>query len=323
MRQLLFYQNIVALDKVRHQSLELVDKFNLDFAKSINFIPILHTELTKVAQELPIVFLKSGDTEFALAAVVGLRDKENLQIKDGNWVGRYIPAFIRRYPFITLSQPDNPAQFFIAIDEEANCLIDSKNKKKAGQGSEPLFEGEAPSKKIQQVLPFLQKYHLEHRNTIHFCKQLSDLQLLSSSNLKIQSKSGQTYQVNGVWIIEEANLKKLSPDVLHQLLSDGVLSKIIEHQFSLNHFTGLTEKGNELHSHSNIAKSLKLKGVDKKIPTELVSSSSRASVAKKNVKSKVVRKSAKVLVEAKKTPIKKTKIAAKTPAKSSAKKTSR
>lgn len=318
MRQLLFYQNIVALDKTKHQSLELVDEFNLDFASSINFIPILHSELTQVAQELPIVFLKSGDTEFALAAVVGLRDKENLQIKDGRWVGRYIPAFIRRYPFITLSQPDNPAQFFIAIDADANCLIDRKNKKKAGQESEPLFEGGAPSKKIQQVLPFLQKYHLEHRNTIQFCQQLSDLQLLSSSNLKIQSKSGQTYQVNGIWIIEEANLKKLLPEVLHQLLSDGVLSKIIEHQFSLNHFTSLTEKVSELHSYSNIAKSPKLKGVAKKIPAKLVSSSSRPSVAKKNVKSKVVSKSAKVLVESKKTNI-----AAKTPAKSGAKKSSR
>lgn len=323
MRQLLFYQNIVALDKVKHQSLELVDKFNLDFAKSINFIPILHTELTQVAQELPIVFLKSGDTEFALAAVVGLRDKENLQIKDGHWVGRYIPAFIRRYPFITLSQPDNPAQFFIAIDEEANCLIDSKNKKTAGQGSEPLFEDEAPSKKIQQVLPFLQKYHLEHRNTIQFCQQLSSLQLLSSSNLKIQSKLGLTYQVNGVWIIEEANLKKLLPEVLHQLLSDGVLKKIIEHQFSLNHFTSLTEKVSALHPHSNVEKSPKSKSIEKKSSTKLASSSSRASVATKNVKSKVVSKSAKVLVGAKKTPKKQTKIAVKTPTRSSAKKSSR
>jgi hypothetical protein len=47
MRQLLFYQNIVALDKVRHQSLELVDKFNLDIdnvdqkkIRKVNNMPI-------------------------------------------------------------------------------------------------------------------------------------------------------------------------------------------------------------------------------------------------------------------------------------------
>ena len=322
MRQLLFYQNIVTLDKVKHQSIELLDVFNLDFANGINFVPILHTELSQVAQELPVVFLKTGITEFTLAAVVGLRDKENLQIKDGRWAGRYIPAFIRRYPFITLSQPDNPAQFFIAIDESAYCLISGQNKKKTSQSSVPLFEGEAPGKKIQEVLPFLQKYHLEHRNTMNFCQQLADLQLLTSSNLKIQSKAGQTYQVNGVWIIEEASLKKLSPETLHRLLSEDSLSKIIQQQFSLNHFTSLTEKVSALHSHSNVAKSQKSKSVDKKLPTKLASNSSRVPVAAKNVKSKAVSKSSKVPVSAK-VPKKQAKSVKKTPTKSSAKKSSR
>ena len=322
MRQLLFYQNIVTLDKVKHQSIELLDVFNLDFANGINFVPILHTELSQVAQELPVVFLKTGNTEFTLAAVVGLRDKENLQIKDGRWAGRYIPAFIRRYPFITLSQPDNPAQFFIAIDESAHCLISGHNRKKTSQSSEPLFEGEAPGKKIQQVLPFLQKYHLEHRNTMNFCQQLADLQLLTSSNLKIQSKAGQTYQVNGVWIIEETSLKKLSPETLHRLLSEDSLSKIIQQQFSLNHFTELTEKVSALHAQHQLTRPLKANGAEKKVSSKSTSNSSRAIVAAKDIKAKAVSKSSKVPVSAK-VPKKQAKSATKTPAKSSAKKSSR
>ncbi len=42
------------------------------------------------------------------AVLLGIRDQENLYVDDnGAWNAKYIPAFVRRYPFVFSSQDKN------------------------------------------------------------------------------------------------------------------------------------------------------------------------------------------------------------------------
>ena len=50
--------------------------------------------------------------------------------------GAYVPAYVRRYPFILLENPEQK-QFTLCIDEAAARLGDADG--------EPLFQGDAPA----------------------------------------------------------------------------------------------------------------------------------------------------------------------------------
>jgi len=235
MNQLLFYQNIVALDRKKHQDLHLTTPISLEFAEHSNFIPILLSELSEVAQELPVLFVPIGENEFALAAITGVQKESNLLIREGSWLGRYVPAFLRRYPFITLGNPSDTSQFTIAIDDQAKCL---QGASLAGLPTQkhPLFEKDKPGKKLQELIPFLQKFHLDNQLTYAFCKRLQDLNLLVKSDLGVQDKQGKKYQVNGGWLIDEVALKALDSKLIQEFFVSDHLQKIYQIQFSIKNF---------------------------------------------------------------------------------------
>jgi hypothetical protein len=64
------------------------------------------------------------------AALLGLREAENLFVdRDGKWDARYVPAFVRRYPFVPGKGPQG--ELLVCIDEASSCFD-------AGEG-EALF----------------------------------------------------------------------------------------------------------------------------------------------------------------------------------------
>ena len=233
--QLLFYQDIVALDRKKHQALTLSTPISLDFAASSNFIPVLLTELSEVAQELPVLFIPLANNEFALAAITGVEKNSNLLIQNGAWRGRYVPAFLRRYPFITLNSPGDQGQFTIAVDAAAPCLNQKAAKGASGE-QHAIFEGEGLGKKLQDLIPFLQKFHVDNQNTYAFCKRLHELDLLTESELAVMDKAGKKYQIQGAWFINEAALKSLDPALIQEFFANGWLQKIYQIQFSIKNF---------------------------------------------------------------------------------------
>jgi len=241
MNQLLFYQNIIALDRKKHKDLKLTTPISLEFAARTNFIPILLTELSEVAQELPVLFVPIGDNEFALAAITGVEKESNVLIEQGAWLGRYVPAFLRRYPFITLGNSGDAGQFTIAIDEKANCLAGHSLTGLPAQ-QHALFENDKPGKRLQELIPFLQKFHIDNQLTHGFCQRLQGVNLLPKSDLGVQDKQGKKYQVNGGWIIDEVALKALDPKLIQEFFANDWLHKIYQIGFSIKNFPLMVDR---------------------------------------------------------------------------------
>src|SRR5919206_2398311 len=131
----LFYTAPQRLDSRRHAGKRLAQATKFDFAKATNSIPLNGIEFLLAVKNYPIVFTA---TDPALpVAVVGLRDRENLYVRaDGSWEsGAYIPAYVRRYPFIFLEDRER-GQFVLCIDENSENLSDSEG--------ELLFDGDQP-----------------------------------------------------------------------------------------------------------------------------------------------------------------------------------
>ena len=118
MATLLFYQKPVQLNSEQHRATRLGTLGgNFNFSKDTNSIPLAAVEFFDTAREYPIAFTgREGGALFPIA-LIGIRQNENLFVTpEGKWEGRYIPAFVRRYPFV-LAEKQDAADFNVYLDE--------------------------------------------------------------------------------------------------------------------------------------------------------------------------------------------------------------
>ena len=98
--QLLFYQDAKPVTSDRHRDVAIKTGHSYAFARNVNSVPVTAVEFAQAAAEYPIVFAGT-DQSIMPAVILGVKQTENLYVDDvGNWSGKYVPAFVRRYPFV-------------------------------------------------------------------------------------------------------------------------------------------------------------------------------------------------------------------------------
>jgi len=115
---LLFYQRPVPLNADVHRNARLgPSDGNFTFCAKTNSIPLAAVEFFDAAREYPVAFTGTPGGQFFPIALVGVRQNENLFVgADGRWQGRYVPAFVRRYPFV-LAEKQSAEDFNVYLDE--------------------------------------------------------------------------------------------------------------------------------------------------------------------------------------------------------------
>src|SRR5690606_23806240 len=108
-----FFKNVVPLNRDRHRRLKLRMDGRATFAAGTHFVPLAAVELYEAARDYPIVF--TGSEDASPVAILGLRAGENLFIDaNGRWAnGTYVPAFVRRYPFILSRGGQAPTDYTV------------------------------------------------------------------------------------------------------------------------------------------------------------------------------------------------------------------
>lgn len=232
MKTMLMYQKLTPVNRDQHRSLRVkASGQHLAFARETNSLLMAVTELPLAALDLPCVFVASGD-QHTMVSVVGLRDKENLYIDaEGRWDPHsYLPAFIRRYPFVLAEQPGSD-QLTVCVDE----AFDGLN----SDDGEALFTAEGKDTPyLQQLQKFLLDFHNDMQRTTQFAKRLNELGLLVERN--IDFKLGEQHlNLNGFKVVDEDKLRQLAPEVVQELFTSGALGWIHAHLLSLNNVSKL------------------------------------------------------------------------------------
>ena len=111
MKQMLVYERPMAINRERHRTVCIRrGDGTYPFARSLNSVPLLGSEFAVAARDFPIVFAGADTGHPMPAALLGLARDENLFVDaDGRWAdGVYVPAFLRRYPFVIAEKADRP-----------------------------------------------------------------------------------------------------------------------------------------------------------------------------------------------------------------------
>ncbi|WP_270939223.1 SapC family protein [Falsiroseomonas oryzae] len=233
--QQLFYRSVVPVSAQRHGNWSVKSGDSFAFAAGVNSVPLTAVEFDPASAEYPVVFAASGDSVFP-AAILGARPNENLYVDGaGKWLGRYVPAFVRRYPFV-FSQDEAGTTFTLNIDESfAGCNQD-------GRG-ERLFDADGQQTQyLQGVLAFLQDYQARIRRTRAYCDRLKELNLLQPMQAQFTLASGEQRSIAGFMAVDRQKLKALPADVLADMMSKDELECTFLHLASLRHFRDMLDR---------------------------------------------------------------------------------
>ena len=213
----MFYASPRPLDRARDGKMKLSRPTSFKFAAKTNAIPLLIDEFSMAAAFYPIVF---ADGPIPVpAAVVGLKNDNNLFVRaDGAWIpGTYLPAYVRRYPFILMDDPSNK-QFVLCIDEKSELLKE--------EGEFALFDGDQPSAFTKSAMDFCAALRQQGDATDAFVKALKEHELLVSNNAEISAPDGTKFQLSGFLIIDPKKFDALPDSVVLQWRKKGWLGLI-------------------------------------------------------------------------------------------------
>ena len=231
----LFYQKPIALDKEVHRKLRIKrNTSDMSFATNTNSVLLAAVEFIPACRDYPIVFARVADGKSVPVALLGIRKDENLFIVDRIWdATTYVPAFVRRYPFVPAeTSPDN---LTICIDEAFAGFSPDEG--------EPLFEANGdPAPFLKEAIALVQDYNAECKRTDAFMKRIGDLDLLKEMNVRIDLKGGENFQVAGVWMVDEVKLAALDQASIAQLHAAGDLPLIYAHLFSQTNLGRLVDR---------------------------------------------------------------------------------
>lgn len=226
MTEPLFYKKLVALNKDQHRR-HFLNLDNLDFAAHAHSVLLSGSEFGEACKEYPIVFAKGADNNFVPVALLGFRQDENLYIDvKGKWNARYIPAYVRRYPFIF--SETSPGQLVLCMDEACVGL-------NVTGGGNPLFDEQgAASPFLNGVIQLMQNYQADYLRTQAFVANLQKLDLLKESSARIALNAGGEFSLNGLWLVDDAKLAALDDAKLLELARSGELGWIYAHLISMS-----------------------------------------------------------------------------------------
>lgn len=228
--QMLIYETVVPVSNGRHGKCSIEASKTYAFARHVNSVPLMAVEFPQAAPEYAIVFAANGD-EIVPVVILGARKDENLYVQDdAAWASNYIPAFVRRYPFV-FSTSDDGKTFTLCVDEAFPGL------NYQGKGQALFTDDGKHTPYVDNVLKFLQEYRAQFVRTQAFCRKLKALDLLEPMQAQFSMNSGEKMSLGGFLAVDRKKLKALPGETLAELARTDELELIYLHLQSMRNFT--------------------------------------------------------------------------------------
>lgn len=219
----------VVLNNELHKDLRVLGQFSLESVNDRHIAPLMLQEFAAAAAFYPIFFLQVNE-EFAPVAVFGLKEGQNLFIKDQKWEGQYVPAGIRAYPF-SLAQA-NDDQLLLCVNDQADNISRT-------EGQALFNEDNTPTEFFDGVNKFFRDYIDANAVSRNIMAQLKEMGLLKADGLQYRDLAGKEHRLNGFFVIDREKFEALSDEQFLSLRKFGVLQAIYAHFSSLDRIGSL------------------------------------------------------------------------------------
>jgi len=223
------FKQLTPLDSASHSSLHINPDQPFTFASELMAAPVMSGEAELVAREYALVFPTKPGLPLA---ILGIEDDRNAYVSaQGVWQARYVPAHVRRYPFMLgtgaqQAESIEGSNFTVMVDLDAPHF-------KFGTGK-PLF---TPDGRPEPALVNAQKLLIAIQNdserTLKLVQQLEDAQLLVQQPVIARPSSQPSVSLDGLRVVDRERLDSLEVNILHSLQASGALGLVYAHMLSL------------------------------------------------------------------------------------------
>ncbi len=229
----MMYGAVEPLDIEKHRDLRIMPQGDYLFAIETHLLPLAVVEFTAASRHYPIVF--SHDDVPGPVAMLGVTRRHNLFVEeDGSWAdGCYVPAFVRRYPFILL-RPE--------AGEEVQLCLDRESDRINFDHGDPLYDGEDPSAFQKQVRSFNTTYAREQARTRQFALACMEHDLFVERTVEYPLPEDRKLQMSGFLVIDTERFQRLPDDVVLNWWRKGYMPMAYAHIFSLGNFGRLIHR---------------------------------------------------------------------------------
>lgn len=230
------YKDLEILNKENHKNHSVREVKDFSYAKNLTSAPITVIEFFEACKNYPILFAKDKNDNWFASVMLGFKENENIFVDDkGTWDKlHYVPAFVRRYPFIFVEQ--NEEQLLLGVEKEFLSL-DKKDE------SRKFFDDKNENTEfLNNVLNFLNQYQNDSIATKEFIKQLDEWELLEEKVATIINEKKEQFNINGFYIVNEEKLKHLSKKKKEEICDKNATALITAHLISLSNIQKLGVK---------------------------------------------------------------------------------
>jgi len=226
----MFFNDLVPLNSQNHKGWKSKQFPDVSFLAKQHAIPVTVDELIDAQRHFPIVF-SAGDNPVPLA-LMGLNEGVNTFVDDKGVITQdvYLPAYVRRYPFMLAKLQADTDELSLCFDPSAGVIGDHD------EGNELFDEKSEPTEYTKGVLDFCQKFEESGARTKAFMEELKKHELLIDGEIAItlNQDPDKPFVYRGFKMVDENKLKDLKGEALESLASSGMLMLVHAHLFSLN-----------------------------------------------------------------------------------------
>lgn len=222
------YTDLMPLSSVDHAHWRLRRSDTAKFLIGQHAIPLTIDEFALAQRHFPIVF-STGDNPVPLA-LMGLNEGINTFVDDDGKLleNVYVPAYIRRYPFLLARLRPDAEELSLCFDPTADAIG-------AFDEGDPLFADGQSTETVAAILKFCEEFETAGARTGAFMAELAEHKLLMEGEVTIQPEgAAQPFIYRGFQMVNEEVLRELRGDVLRKMMQSGLLPLVHAHLFSLN-----------------------------------------------------------------------------------------
>ena len=206
------------------------------FVAEDSVIPLVGAELSTAALAMPIGFIKL-DAGYQLVAITSLQPGTNLYVApDGKWLGGYIPAVLRAYPF-QLAQHEGAGEFILCINEASGLVVENTE-----DGNAFFDDQDQPTQGIKDFLNFLTQIKASRDGTEGAVNALADAGLITPWEINLK-QGEKVVPVEGLYSVDESALNKLDDEDFLAVRKAGGLALAYAQLLSMNQLVVLERLG--------------------------------------------------------------------------------
>ena len=234
--------NFALLNNVDHENTRVLTGHSAEYGDNVMYAMTFPGEFRDIQAWYPILFHRDQEDNFYPLALFGFQKQENLVLDESGWNAGYIPAMIRREPFLIGFQESREGG---SADKVRVLSLDMDNPRVNSETGERLFQplgGRTPF--LEDMADLLEGIYLGLEHGKAFVAALEEYDLIESVTIDVMLKDESRNQLLGFYTINEDKVQALPGDVLESFSKQGFLAPIFMVMASMSNMHRLVEVKN-------------------------------------------------------------------------------